>query len=235
MKKFRIEQPVLDLFPEVRIGILICQGIDNRIKAADRYAAYLAEAQQQAQKYVGAEVFTENPVVETWREAFRQFKTKKGARCSIEALLKRASKGEVLGTINPLVDIYNGVSLQYGVPVGGENLDAIKGDLRLTVADGNEEFLTLGSEKSEPPYPQEVIYKDDGGAVCRCFNWRESMRTMLTEETTNAFMCIEAVKATDEPQLRAALKALKERIETELGGECRIVVLTATEPEVVIE
>ena len=42
-----------------------------------------------------------------WRQAFTKFKTKKGARSSIEALLKRVSQGRECNLINPLVDLYN--------------------------------------------------------------------------------------------------------------------------------
>jgi len=41
-----------------------------------------------------------------WRQAFTKFKTKKGARSSIEALLKRVSQGREFNLINPLVDIF---------------------------------------------------------------------------------------------------------------------------------
>ena len=54
-----------------------------------------------------------------WRQAFTQFKTKKGARSSLEALLKRVSQGREFNLINPLVDIFNSVSLSYAVPCGG--------------------------------------------------------------------------------------------------------------------
>ena len=172
MKKFIIEPSFLEIFPDAHIGIIVCNGIDSRVKEENRYAGYLAECQKAAETHIAAPDFIQNPVIKTWREAFYKFKTKKGARCSIEALLKRVSKGEVLRPIIPLVDIYNGISLKYGVPVGGENIDAIQGDLRLTVAEGGEDFITYGSGKSEPPYEGEVVYKDDAGAVCRCFNWR---------------------------------------------------------------
>ena len=193
MKKFILEQPYLDIFPESKIGILVCKGIDNHITDEEKYVDYLQNAQKEALKHITNPEFTENPIIRTWRDAFYKFKTKKGARCSIEAMLKRVSKGNSIGTINPLVDIYNGISLKYGVPVGGEDIDKFDGDNRLTVADGSEEFITYGSDKSEPPYEGEVVYKDNAGAICRCFNWRESVRTMLTEETVNAFMCIETV------------------------------------------
>ncbi|MBR6529113.1 MAG: B3/4 domain-containing protein [Firmicutes bacterium] len=234
MKKFILEQPYLDIFPESKIGILVCTGIDNHIVDENKYVDYLQEAQKEALKHIANPEFTENTVIRTWRDAFQKFKTKKGARCSIEAMLKRISKGNSIGTINPLVDIYNGISLKYGVPVGGEDIDKFDGDNRLTVADGGEEFITYGSDKSEPPYEGEVVYKDNAGAICRCFNWRESVRTMLSEETTNAFMCIETVAGEKDDVLDAALDELKTLIETELGGKVIKHILSKENPEVVI-
>lgn len=234
MKKFILEQPYLDIFPESKIGILVCTGIDNHIVDENKYVDYLQEAQKEALKHIASPEFTENPVIRTWRDAFQKFKTKKGARCSIEAMLKRISKGNSIGTINPLVDIYNGISLKYGVPVGGEDIDKFDGDNRLTVAEGGEEFVTYGSDKSEPPYEGEVVYKDNAGAICRCFNWRESVRTMLSEETTNAFMCIETVAGEKDDVLDAALDELKTLIETELGGKVTKHILSKENPEVVI-
>lgn len=235
MKKFVMEKPFLEIFPESKIGILVCRGIDNTIKDESRFADYLAEAQKLAAKHIENPEFTENPIIRTWRDAFYKFKTKKGARCSIEAMLKRISKGNDIGTINPLVDIYNGISLKYGVPVGGENIDAFDGDIRLTVAEGGEDFVTYGSDKSEPPYPGEVVYKDNAGAICRCFNWRESVRTMLTEETKNAFMIIETVAGERADILDEALEEMKAIIERELGGTVTKHMASAETPEVIIE
>jgi DNA/RNA-binding domain of Phe-tRNA-synthetase-like protein len=160
-----------------------------------------------------------------WRDAFQKFKTKKGARSSIEALLKRVSKGNAVGTINPLVDIYNACSMKFALPNGGEDIDKFQGDVRLTFADGNEEFVTLGSEKSEPPLEAELVYKDDAGAICRCWNWREAVRTMLTEETKNAFLCIESVDPDRQDDFNSALDYLQENVTEKLGAKCKVFVL----------
>ncbi|MFR2966559.1 MAG: B3/4 domain-containing protein [Anaerovoracaceae bacterium] len=145
--------------------------------------------------------------------------------------MKRLSSGE---NWSALVDIYNGLSLKYGIPVGGEDIDKFEGNVRLTLASGDEEFMTLGSEKSEPPSPGEIVYKDDAGAICRCFNWREAVRTMLTEETTNAFMCIETLSKEELPVLEEALEELKNLIEKELSGTCEKYIVSAESPEIVI-
>jgi len=38
----------------------------------------------------------------------------------------------------------------------------------LTKANGDENFIVLGSNENSLPYSGEIIYKDDEGAVCRC-------------------------------------------------------------------
>ena len=185
----------------------------------------LIKAEKEALKYLQNPEFSSNPVIKVWREAFQKFKTKKGARSSIEALLKRVHNGNHIGTINPLVDIYNSISLRYALPCGGEDIDKFVGDIRLTKAVGNEEFIPLGTEENSPPYEGEIVYKDDKGAICRCWNWREAIRTMLTENTTNAFLCIELVDETRVVEFENALKDLARLVEENLGGTCKISIL----------
>lgn len=235
MKKFIVEKEFWDIFPEAEFGILVCKGVENHIVEENKYADYLKEAQSASAVHFANPEFTENPVIREWRDAFYKFRTKKGARCSIEALLKRVAKGGDIGCIIPLVDIYNGISLTYGVPIGGEDIDKMQGNMRLTVAEGGEDFITYGSDKSEPPYPGEIVYKDDAGAICRCFNWRESVRTMLTEDTKNAFMIIESVSPSGNEAMRKALPMLKEMIEKELSADCSLYTLSIENPEIVIE
>ncbi|MBL4934567.1 B3/4 domain-containing protein [Clostridium sp. YIM B02515] len=235
MKKFIIEDDLWSLFPNAKIGVIVCKGIDNSIKDKDKYAEMILEAEKEALKHLPSEEFSSNSVIKVWREAFQKFKTKKGARSSIEALLKRIYNGNHLGTINPLVDIYNSISLKYALPCGGENIDKFAGDIRLTKAVGNEDFITLGTDKSEPPYEGEIVYKDNDGAICRCFNWREAVRTMLTEDTTNAFLCIELIDENRVTEFENALKELAEKVENNLGGTSKVSILDINNKEVVIE
>lgn len=225
MKKFIIEDDFWSLFPDARLGVVVCRGIDNSIKEKDKYLDMIKDSEKEALKYLNNPEFSSNEVIKVWREAFQKFKTKKGARSSIEALLKRVNNGNHLGAINPLVDIYNSISLRYALPCGGEDIDAFDGDIRLTKAEGGEDFITLGADKSEPPYEGEVVYKDNGGAICRCWNWRESVRTMLTENTKNAFLCIESVDERRAEDLENAIKDLAKLVQDNLGGACRASIL----------
>lgn len=234
MKKFIIEDDFWELFPNAKIGIITCNGIDNTIKDENQYQDMLSQGEKEALTHLPNEEFSSNEVIKVWRDAFKRFKTKKGARSSIEALLKRVSTGKGLGTINPLVDIYNSTSLKYAMPCGGEDMDKFIGDIRLTKATGDESFITLGSDKSEPPYEGEIVYKDDEGAICRCWNWRESVRTMLTEDTKNAFLCIELVDENREKDFENALKELSQLVEENLGGKSEISILHINNKEAII-
>lgn len=233
MKKFIIEDNFWDIFPKAKIGIITIYGIDNRIKETEKYKSLLLESQQKAMTYLTAMEFSSNSVIKVWREAFQKFKTKKGVRASIEALLKRVHKGDNISCINPLVDIYNSISLKYAMPCGGEDIDSFVGDVRLTKAKGNESFITLGSNESEPPFEGEIVYKDDAGAICRCWNWRESVRTMLTENTQNAFLCIELIDESRDEEFKAALDELVNLVQKNLGGEFKISVLDINNKEII--
>ncbi|WP_415319180.1 B3/4 domain-containing protein [Clostridium perfringens] len=234
MKKFIIEDDFWELFPNAKIGIITCNGIDNTIKDENQYKDMISQGEKEALNHLTNEEFSSNEVIKVWRDAFKKFKTKKGARSSIEALLKRVSTCKGLGTINPLVDIYNSISLKYAMPCGGEDMDKFIGDIRLTKATGDESFITLGSDKSEPPYEGEIVYKDDEGAICRCWNWRESVRTMLTEDTKNAFLCIELVDEKREKDFENALKDLSQLVEENLGGKSEISILHINNKEAII-
>lgn len=234
MPRFIIEDDFWALFPHAKIGTVICQGIDNSISDVKFYENLLKEAEKDAHKFLRQEEFSSNPVISVWREAFKKFKTKKGARCSIEALLKRVKNGNHIGTINPLVDIYNSISLRYGLPCGGEDIDTFIGDIRLTQANGNEPFIPLGKDENASPYKGEIVYKDDYGAICRCWNWREAQRTMLTENTKNAFICMELIDGSRNEEFQRALKELSDLVAQNLGGSVKIEVLDMNKREVTL-
>lgn len=230
MSKFIVKPDFWAVFPHASIAVVLAKGVDNA-SACPEAEALLEGAHREAGKYLGAAAFAENPAVAVWREAYRQFKTKKGARCSIEALLKRVENGRGVGPINPLVDIYNAVSLTWGLPCGGEDLDTFQGDLLLCTADGTEPFRALGDEEDEPPFPGEIVYKDDAGAVCRCWNWRDGQRTMLTENTKNAFLILECVDPVRTEDLKAAAAMLAEKVQTLCGGTASVHILSKDAPE----
>lgn len=223
MNHFTIEPSFWTLFPQCNIGVVILEGINNQVQPNSETQIWLEKelekANQEAKGFLTEEVLSQNQVVSVWRQAFMKFKTKKNARSSIEALLKRVEKGKEVGSINPLVDLYNIISLRYALPAGGEDLDQMVGLLRLKVTEGGDEFMALGEEERDDTLPGEICYVDDQGAVCRCWNWREGQRTMLTEQTQRAIVLFESVDPERHHVLQQAMKEFIASAEHLLGGQ----------------
>lgn len=236
MTKVMIDSEFWEIFPDAQIHLLIAQNIDQSIEpdTQDYFVQLLNESKQEAAKFLTDETFSNNPVIQEWREAFQKFKTKKGARSSIEALLKRVNQGREFLPINPLVDMYNSVSMKYAVPMGGEDLDTIEGDLHLGKAKGGEPFFPLGADKDSPALADEIIYYDDLGAICRCLNWREAQRTMLQNDTKNAILVIEAINVGQAIRADAAMVELKQLINDYFNIDITAAVLTKDHREFAI-
>ena len=229
MKKFIIDTDFWTVFPEAQINVLVVKNINNQISEDNHFyfSELLNSSAKEATKFLTQDTFSENQVIDEWRKAFSKFKTKKGARSSIEALLKRVHQNREFSPINPLVDIYNSISLKYAVPCGGEDLNSINGDLHLGKAKGGEQFLPLGADEDSPALPEEIIYYDKDGAICRCLNWREAQRTMLTNDTTDAVLVIESINKEQTDRANQAINELKQLIDTYFKTESTINILTA--------
>lgn len=239
MQKFIAEDSFWELFPDASLGIIVVRGMkgadDVQPEDAAEIAKILHDANERANAYLTSNVISENEPVKVWRAAYQKFKTKKGARCSIENLLKRVLKGNPVGSITPSVDLYNAISLKYALPVGGEDIDAFVGDLRLGLTEGGDAFSPLGEDEDDPTLPGELCYRDEAGAVCRCFNWRDGQRTALKDDSENAFLIVESVDAARRADLEAALDEFAGLMERYLGAE--VVVRTVVDrehPETVI-
>lgn len=239
MKSFIAEDSFWELFPQAAIGVVVVEGMKPTAQIpqedVDAIAALLDRANIDAERHLTSDTISENAPVKAWREAYRLFKTKKGARCSVENLLKRVLKGKPVGHITPAVDIYNTISLTYALPVGGEDLHAIEGDLRLKVTDGGDAFLPLGEEADDPTLPGELAYIDDAGAVCRCWNWRDGQRTALADSSANAILVMECADPARTGDLNDALDEFAQLMERYLGASIEVrAVVDRAHPEVVL-
>lgn len=223
MQKLVIEKSFWDLFPDALVGILVLDHVKENKQLSSQESAeitkLLADANSTAKQYLISDTISENPVVKVWRDTYQKFPTKKGARCSIENLLKRVLHGKPVGTISPSIDITNAISLKYALPIGAEDANKFVGDLKLGTATGNESFLPHGATEEDPPLAGEIAYYDDAGVVCRCFNWRDGQRTEVTDATTKEFIAMECVEPSRKDELKSALDELTTLMQKYLDAE----------------
>ena len=61
-----------------------------------------------------------------------------------------------------------------------------------------------GATVTEHPEPGEVIWRDDDGVTRRCWNWRQCVRTRITEATTSAMFILDGLAELGPDGLAAA-------------------------------
>lgn len=233
--KFRIEDKIFQDFEKPFIGVVIAKAVNNQGNNSE-IAKLLRKAESNLRKQLnGIEVST-HPHFAPWREAYRKFGSKpRDYRCSIEALTRIVLKGSEIRNINKLVDLYNLISVKYMLPVGGEDLDKMKGDLVLGYAKGDEAYSALGEDLNDPPQIGEVIYKDDKGVICRRWNWREADRTKFTKDTQNAILVIESLSPIPQDIAEKATNELSELVQKYCGGNVHTFFLDEKIPEITFD
>jgi DNA/RNA-binding domain of Phe-tRNA-synthetase-like protein len=230
-----ISPAIFERFPNTVLGVVIAHGIDNTGEKPE-VLHVLREAEAQTVQAFSGVTVSEHPHIAVWREAYRQFGSKpKDYPSSVENLVRRISKGYQLPHINLLVDIYNTVSLRHVLPVGGEDLDTIEGDVWLTFASENEApVVLLGESEARAPYPGEVIYRDNVGAICRRWNWKEADRTKFTPATRNAFLVIEGLPPVSHSLIETAITELAASVREHCGGSVSTALLDSSRPVVLL-
>lgn len=219
MTVLRVSDEIFERFPGAVLGVITAHDIDNSREDAAILDRLRGEEARVREDLAGVQI-TEHPHIAPWREAYRSFGAKpKDHPSSIENLVRRVLKGRSLPSINPLVDLYNTLSLRRLVPAGGEDLDRIVGDVRLAFATDQEAPVRLlGDAEERAPHPGEVIYKDDVGAICRRWNWKEADRTKLTPETRSAVLVIEGLPPVGRELVAKAVEELAALIRDHCGG-----------------
>jgi DNA/RNA-binding domain of Phe-tRNA-synthetase-like protein len=205
LKGSSVDQEVFALRPDYRALQIGASGLTPGPSDAssDRL---LSEAEDSARAALSGTSVEDLPPVTAWRDAYRSFGAKpQRTRNSLEALLRRASTG--LPRVNRLTDIYNAISVLWGLPIGGEDLSQYVGSPRLTRALGEERFDTAAQGLSVVEHPEEgeVIWRDEVGVTCRRWNWRQCRRTQLDEGSTEALFILDVLDPmTDDVMLEAA-------------------------------
>jgi DNA/RNA-binding domain of Phe-tRNA-synthetase-like protein len=231
MPDLRVTDEIFERYPEVVLGVVTAHGIDNS-GTGDALLAPLRHEEERVRAALAGTQVAEHPHIVPWREAYRKFGAKpKDHPSSIESLVRRVLKGQPVPRINPLVDLYNTISLRHVVPVGGEDLDQIEGEVLLTTATDREPPVhLLGEPEARPPKPGEVIYKDGLGTLCRRWNWKEAERTKLTAATRHAFLVIEGLPPVGRDLVERAAGELAALVREHCGGEVAVALIDHGHP-----
>jgi DNA/RNA-binding domain of Phe-tRNA-synthetase-like protein len=144
------------------------------------------------EKY-GNSVPADIPQVNLWTKIFETMNAKKGRESSIVFLSNYVLGKKTLFTISPFVDLYNAISLKHGIPMGGYNVANFSGNIELRLARKGEEFFGIGSKQAEKTSANEIVYSDEKGVFCRCWNDKDCDRTKITDNIADILFIFDGI------------------------------------------
>jgi DNA/RNA-binding domain of Phe-tRNA-synthetase-like protein len=197
--KLIVDEPVLNRFESITIGVIRFKVSSVKIKNLSEVITGIKNNAVMSflEQYGNCEA-NQIPQVKRWTDIFQAMSAKKGRVSSIIFLSNYVLDKKSLFNISPFVDLYNSISLKYGMPMGGYNVDNFTGDIKLRLAHKGEEFYGIGSKQVEKTSANEVVYSDEQGVFCRCWNDKDSDRTKITSDIKDLLFIFDGIDQKNE-------------------------------------
>jgi lysyl-tRNA synthetase class 2 len=228
--RVNIEAGIFQLFPQFCRAIVVANGIDN--SGARPELEQLLRQQEETMRQDQTINLSTHPRLLAWKKAYLKFGSNPNKYTpSVLFLAKQVKAGKPLRSISPAVDAFNAVSVKYVVPVGGDDVDAVEGDMTLGCAVSDETFAPLFKPAAiEHPEPGEVIYvnRRSKRVMCRRWNWRNADFSKIRPETKNLVINVDGmIPAVSRLDIENAAEELGQLILRYCGGAVSIRFLDA--------
>jgi len=215
---FSIQKELFDILPNLTIGVVLAKDVNNTQLSKEIDDLLIQAIGEMKKNFIGDKA-QEHPRIKPWRTAFSRLGISGSKfQSSIESMTRRVLKGDPFPKINPLVDLYNSVSLRFLVPMGGHDLDTIKGNIYLRFAEGWEPFTPMGGGETIRVPKGELVYCDDREVLTRNWVWRQCEKDKATEKTKNIFIPIDVLGEVGRERTDEIILELSKLIPRYLGG-----------------
>lgn len=234
MARFSVAPEMFSVFPEICIGIVVAEGVDNRGHAPEIADLLQSRTRALAQSLAGTDV-REHPHIAVWRAAFQKMGLNPNKYpSSIEALAKRVAKSAELPAINTIVNLGNAFSVTYLLPMGAHDLDVLPGDIEVRLAKADDVFIPFGATEPEAVDVGEVVYATGNQVRTRKWVWRQGEKAKVAPETSRIFFPIDAFYGVTDKAALAARTELAEALERFCGCKPRVYWVDKDTPSVEI-
>jgi DNA/RNA-binding domain of Phe-tRNA-synthetase-like protein len=229
---FSIQKELFDLLPDLTIGMVVAREVDNTHPSKE-IDDLLDQTIEELRRGFIVDKAQDHPRIKPWRAAFSKLGIS-GSKfpSSIESMARRILKGDPIPKINPLVDLYNSVSLKYLVPMGGHDLDTLEGNIYLRFTEGWEPFTPMGGGETIVVPKGELVYRDDREVLTRNWVWRQCEKDKATEKTKNIFIPIDVLGEVGRERANEIILELSRLIPKYLGGTLFSNILNSEKPSV---
>jgi DNA/RNA-binding domain of Phe-tRNA-synthetase-like protein len=215
-------------YPELAAGVLHARGIHQHAAAEASIARHEASARARLAQ-AGSE--SELPEVQAWRRAFARMGLKPTQyRCASESLLRRLRKEGTLPRIHPLIDLCNGVSMEFAIPVAVLDVSRIAGPVQVRHAAGDERYLSFSGETEHPDRGEVSFIDAEGNAHARRWTHRQSGLSAVRDTTSEVLIVAEAMHAGGAADVARLVAAIASALREIWGVEASTRLLSVQEP-----
>jgi DNA/RNA-binding domain of Phe-tRNA-synthetase-like protein len=232
---FSIQKELFDRLPDLTIGVVAAAGLDNS-RPSPEIEAFLLQTVGALRGSFQAEKVQDHPRIRPWRTAFSKLGIS-GSKfpSSIESMARRILRDDPFPTVNPLVNLYNSISLKHLVPMGGHDLDPLTGNILLGFSEGWEPFTPMGGGEKITVPKGELVYRDDQEVLTRNWVWRQCDKDKTTEKTKNIFIPIDVLGELGRGVAEEIIQELVDLIPRYFGGAIFSAVLGRDRPSVELD
>lgn len=223
--KLQIDKKVFEQNPDLKIGAVLIKEMNNERRVSAVEGLLRGMCAQKHKEFKGKDILTEK-MIGDWYNAFGKLGINpKKKMISPVKLLKLIKTGKDVPHETLITDLHNYFSLKYMLPVRGEDMDWLFGDLQLNFAKGGEPFRAKNSIDIKKVKEGEIGYFDKGGVTCRYWNVENCERTKITPKTTNTILLIEDLSRMHMDAFGEILQDIQKTILRYVGGMIEAYVL----------
>lgn len=213
---FRIEKKLLDLNGGLYTGVVVAEGLNNKLPNPE-ITALLRQEVQKAVRDLAELSVKDMTSLDVYRNALKQLNINPSKYpCSIEALLTRIAKKGEFPSISPVVDLGNYISLKYRLPVGVHDIGSLTEALVVRFSNEADCNETANSSKSDALKPGEPIYACGSSVRTRRWMWRQLPAGKVDENSTDFLFPIDGFTSNKE-MIQAAMDELVSLLEKIFG------------------
>lgn len=213
---FSVSSEVLAL--GARVAGLLVDNLNNAVPnpGVEAYRSHITEA---LKSQLSREFIKLDPVLSGFRNLHNKIgRSNRRFPAASEALVDLFVSKGIVPVINPVVDIYNLVSLETRLSLGAHDTEKIHGNITLRFTNGSERFIPLGAAAPVQVNAGEYCYIDDSNEILCRLEHKQVEKTKITGETRSVFFIIQGNTETSRELLERSCKQLADLLKEHCGG-----------------
>ena len=213
--EFYVEKRVLDL--GLKIKFVVIEGIDNH-----KTSSFLDKKDELLNKLINDYKdlnIDEDKILSGFHKIHEngEISKRKNTPAS-ENLIRSLIERDTFYSINPIVDIYNIISIKSKLCLGAHDIDKVSGNVTLRFHNGSETFIPVGDGTIHKVKLNEYSYIDDNNDILCRLEVRQVEKTKVTEDTKNVFYIVEGNMETPSEYLNEVCEEIIRVTTNDLGG-----------------